>query len=74
MLLGAIEAGSTTAHAFGRDADLVDAAAERLEHVPGTSGCQSAQGRGAAVTREDAVVFAYAATAAAQVGGAFRDE
>ena len=74
VLLGAIEAGSATAHAFGHDADLMHAAAERLEQLLGTSGWQSAQGRGAAMTREEAVVFAYEATAAAHVDGTSSDD
>ena len=58
VLLGAIDAGSTAAPAFGSDADLTQAAADRLADELGPSRWSAAHDRGAAMSGDQAVAFA----------------
>jgi predicted ATPase/DNA-binding SARP family transcriptional activator len=71
ILFGAIDSGTTAVAAFGNDAVQMDVAAERLEEVLGTPRWRAARGRGAALSREEAVAFACEAidAARASVGG-----
>jgi ATP/maltotriose-dependent transcriptional regulator MalT len=69
VLLGAIDAGSKAAPAFGSDADLLRAAAERLADVLGAPAWSAARGRGAAMSRDEAVTFACIAIDEAVAAG-----
>ncbi len=58
VLIGAINAGSTATPAFGSDADLMAAAAERLRVVLGRSRWSEAYDRGAALSGDEALALA----------------
>jgi tetratricopeptide (TPR) repeat protein len=60
VLSGAINAHSA-AQAFGADAELMDSATERLTDTLGASSWSEAAGRGALMSKEDAVTFAVEA-------------
>jgi hypothetical protein len=66
ILLGAIDARSTASPPFGNDADVMDAAATRLDQVLGTTRWHTARALGAAMTPEEAVAFACHAIDSAQ--------
>ncbi len=58
VLLSAIDAANSAAPAFGADAELVQAARARLEDALGRSSWLIAQDRGAAMSRDETVIFA----------------
>ncbi len=60
VLSGAIN-GHSAAQAFGADAELMDSATERLTATLGASSWSEAAGRGALMSKEDAVTFALEA-------------
>ena len=69
VLLSAIDADTSAAPAFGADAELMQAARKRLEDALGRSRWLVARDRGAAMSRDETVVFACEAIGQAMVSG-----